>query len=805
MVFTLNNTGMGLMSPGIYGGGAPSDASYLCPTVLDGAKYAFGYQTDPLCDIIRGNGMIGASSIGTNYGMFMDTTPTAYFNSDPTPQYLDIMNKLFAGMNEYFLKQQEMIRSFSTWKAPDMANFTAGMPTPPWGDSAIGGDSGVDGSGPAEGVEPVADPADPAAGASSHIPGYATVFPKSANDFYEAHKKGDGSTFEKPKVERFIENRNGKDCPVLKLTYNKQEIVSGVKTGDGFLTQLNNLLTNSDEGLIISINGTGFTKDGNNWIKFEDDDVGLEGISIPTVAEKSTTAFELDGIKFQAPDDPNNPFAVNENNDHHHFVDMSREEGERKLKEQTANGAKEESWVYVEYVNKDRKLVQRWYEVGIKSDKDAVENLDIAKLLTALKGTSGVDQVSDGSLYHNHPTSADVFDPPTAHAEGGKKGDLYALVAVEKANLGIPIDMRIVTKYGVYTVDVPAGTSADSLLAADDTKITTYDKGSKTFRKTSPGCKEVNDLGFDCTFRYFHPELVGGGSSPGVATMVPADDDLTTGTVVGVPTEKSEAQTAPKNTDELFNAGTVNEKLTESVNKQFDNFWKLHGPKPEGLQIEAKEYDSCAIIKISYGGNASQTGFTDKQLAEFTKMLRKCGSEIAIIVGNECFSKRGQIGDVKPKQISTLTTKTYLKAMSTSKEGVARKATVDKSVADFKIKYGQKVSPIKFDITESSKEINGEGYTIITLGKPAARTSNEVTQAQLDEFRTDLEQLSSQPNVVVGIGNTFITNSQSGALKTAIGRIPKSNPPKPLKDLGSYGSDFVKDVVRFYLSYTVKA
>jgi hypothetical protein len=179
--------------------------------------------------------MIGSPSIGTNYGMFMDTTPRAYLASDPTPQYLDIMNKMWAGMNEYLIKMQELLHEWA-WK-PNTTNLAGGL-TPPWGDSAIGGgDSDAGGARTPDAVDAARESHGPAAVAEAEAPqpdAATTGGPKDTTALFAAAapepkltgqlndlaaKHWGGSKPEGLQLE--VREYNG--CRILKISYEPKE------------------------------------------------------------------------------------------------------------------------------------------------------------------------------------------------------------------------------------------------------------------------------------------------------------------------------------------------------------------------------------------------------------------------------------------------------------------------------------------------------------------------------------------------------------------------------------------------------
>lgn len=309
---------------------------------------------------------------------------------------------------------------------------------------------------------------------------------------------GDGSKAGKPEIEMAMEDINGKRHPTITLKYEK-----GVRNDDKVVKKLAARLgdeLNKNKDLIVVVGGERFSADESLRAAGARPPSELESFINKEIEYASKPVVESDGAltfgsgAFAQTFAKSPGFMVNTDANGHYYVDASREEGEQIIAENLiSKGTKEEAWVYAEYTD-GTGFHKRWFECG-KEEEDGGVTADLS-FISDLQGRAS--DVKTISVYHQHP----LKENQSGYSWPSDK-DLLSANDRKGVSLTIPLDTRVITREGVYSISAPSGVDA----TATEGKIKgEYDKGIKAAVKDnadSPHTGTVSATGLNCNFRYF--------------------------------------------------------------------------------------------------------------------------------------------------------------------------------------------------------------------------------------------------------------------------------------------------------------
>ena len=496
------------------------------------------------------------------------------------------------------------------------------------------------------------------------LPGEGDIPSKAKAFIDEMNRVSDPSKPDKPRVGWRFEDINGKRYAVLKLEYegltqekvrrarldplvNKiKELVQGDST---VAVELGNRMISNDENLKLS--GVGmYSAESFDANVFKS---GLSDIlAIEEVAGESENALEIGGYKFERA----GKFTVRTEGSHY-FIDASQEEGERRIRELTGDGNKEEAWIYVEY-NDAKGFHKRWFECGEKEMKDSVK---LASTFLNRMTSDNSYSVTRKSFRHQHPDGPG-YDPPSDQ-DLGSAIDLLTDEAFKEGS-----DVSVITAEGVYTLTIPSGTTAEALRA----KIPGYKSAlEKRDGRTTFG-KEIHDVGFDCRFRYWGPDDTAAAPAPAPAPVLPAEP--AEAPAVPPPAAASAPALAPAPAPVPAHAAPVAASaslnlprwLVEGTGEKFDRpYIKDNGVKKLG-DVGYRE------INFLYKRGVDVARLSDSQFNPFIKkvtdMLRE-KPDLVVVIGPHKFSSDPRlIGRDGITDISYLNAGIFKTAVSGSRE-----------------------------------------------------------------------------------------------------------------------------------------
>lgn len=227
-----------------------------------------------------------------------------------------------------------------------------------------------------------------------------------------------------------------------------------IADSSAFLNELKSLLADGSNKLVVAVGDIRFTNVSSikpeGAVDYNDSSDGLtkgiiDGFTAYASKTISTDSGELTigTLKFSE----SKEFKINKDDakDKHYYVNMSREDGEKTIKEKlTGENDDEEVWIYIEY-ELAGKFYKRWFEIGTDQEKNKVEYTDA--VLNVL--TSGKAIINTATAYHNHPMQAGakhLQDPSVADFTSA--GDFKTKWQM--------LDSRVITSEGAYVINEDA-------------------------------------------------------------------------------------------------------------------------------------------------------------------------------------------------------------------------------------------------------------------------------------------------------------------------------------------------------------